>query len=562
MKKFTYSLLVAPILAVFSAGCSEFLDTVPDERTQLNSVDKVEALLTSAYPTSSFAALVHFRCDNVTDQGSTANGSQPISLLSFTGDQFVWKEQTETSNDREEVFWTDCYAAISASNHALAALEKLPADESEAALGEAYMTRAFAHFYLVTLFSEWYDPANAALYPGIPYVDEPEEKPIKMYDRGTVAQTYERIEKDFEAGFPHMTDGSGFHAPKYHFNTTSACAFASRFYLMKGDYGNVVKYAGMVFPTPSSFIDITDPEGKPLANADGTPVKNVDASDGAVAFAASNFHPVLSNYANLGSAYSIMDEFVSSSNPGNLLLCEQTSSLGLTYFSYYTRFGMSQNDALRIFMSDTGTNGNWVYAAIVYASDNIWFIPKYPYDLEKESVAATSGIPWSVMPLLRIEEVLLNRAEAYVMLDEYDKAIADMNVYLSQRVVTDIQTPAARVYDNKTLYLSRDRALEATLSDRSASGFINQYNDTSSWPELKKALIVLLLRYRNAEFWQEGLRWYDIRRWNIPVRHVLATGTANTLAPGDGRRVLQIPESALLSGVEKNERNNVDDIWK
>lgn len=562
MKKNRYSLFVALALVLLVSGCTKFLDTVPDERTQLNSIDKVKALLTSAYPQSSFAALVHFRCDYVSDLGATVNGSQPMSLLSFAGDQFIWKEQTETSNDREEAFWTDCYSAIAATNHALEALDNLQMKDSEAAYGEAYMARAFSHFYLVSLFSELYNPTNASLFPGIPYVTEPEEKPIEKYERSTVADTYEKIEKDFEAGFAHITDGSGFYAPKYHFSKTSACAFGTRFYLMKGDYGNVVKYANMVFPSPTSFITITDGEGKELENSDGSPVVNVASSDAAITFATTNFHPVTASYTNMGSAYSIMDKFVSSANPGNLLLCEQVTSLGLTYLSYYSRFAATQKDATELFMANLGVNGDCSYLAITYSQDNRWFIPKFPYQIKKESVAATSGLPYSIMPLLRMEEILLNRAEAYVMLDQYDKAIADMNVFLSQRSVVDIATPSSRIYDNKSIYLSKDSALAATTSDRTSTSFINQYNETSNWPELKKALIVMLLRYRAIEFWQEGLRWYDIRRWNIPVRHVMVSGESNQLAPGDGRRLLQIPESALLSGLEKNDRHNVDDVWK
>ena len=61
MKNIIYSISIALAAALPLGGCSEFLDTVPDERTQLDKVDKVEALLVSAYPQRSFAALVHYR---------------------------------------------------------------------------------------------------------------------------------------------------------------------------------------------------------------------------------------------------------------------------------------------------------------------------------------------------------------------------------------------------------------------------------------------------------------------------------------------------------------------
>ncbi len=562
MKNIIYSISIALAAALPLGGCSEFLDTVPDERTQLDKVDKVEALLVSAYPQRSFAALVHYRCDNITDFGMTQTGGQPISLVQFAGEEFTWSESIQPNgNDTEEAFWTACYEAVAHANHALHALDDLPETEGRAARGEAHMARAFSHFYLVSLFSELYNPATAALHPGIPYVTEPEERPIVTYRRETVADTYEKIDQDIQAGMPLMTDGAGFHAPKYHFGIASACAFATRFYLLKGDYGNVIKYANMVFPVPSQFDDILTSAGTALKNADGTPVKNVSPADNAIAFAAGNFHPFISSYTSMSTATGIMGAYASSSTAANLLQSEQFTSLGLLNYRYYSRFGLSLNDARSMLFADSGTSGgDWIFLGCFYGSDML-FLPKLDYDLYKSSVSATSGIPYSVMPLLRMEELLLNRAEAYVMTDDFDKAIADMNVYLSQRIVRDATSDSGRVYDPKNFYLSRDRALEATISDRTVNGFINQYNDTASWPEIKKALVILLLRYRNLEFWQEGLRWYDIRRWNIPVKHTLASGASNTLAPGDGRRVLQIPESALLSGVEKNERQNVDDVW-
>lgn len=560
MKRYIYNICVALAVAALSQGCTKFLDTVPDERTQLNSVDKVSALLTSAYPHSSFAALVHFRCDYVTDFGSTGPGGQPISLMQFAGDGFIWKEQIESGNDREEIFWTNCYAAIAASNHALQALDKLPEQEGRKARGEAYMARAFSHFYLVSLFSELYNSA-ASINPGIPYVTQPEDTPIQMYDRSTVADTYEKIEADINAGFPLMTDGVGFHAPKYHFTRTSAAAFAARFYLMKGDYTNVLKYANMVLPQPSNFITITDADGADLKNSDGSVVKNVATTDPAIVFVSNNFQSITS-YASTGSAPTIMTLFSASKTASNLLLSEARTSIGLTGYSYYSRFAMSQANAISLISSNMGTTGDCIYLAITYAQDARFFIPKYKWETEKESISASFGYPYSIIPMLRMEEVLLNRAEAYVMLDDFDKAIADMNVYLSQRTVVDVTSQADRLYNNKTLFLSKDRALAATADERAMHSFINQYNETSTWPEVKKALILLILRYRNQEFWQEGLRWYDIRRWNIPVKHSLSNGTSNTLMPGDGRRLLQIPESALLSGVEKNERQNINDVWQ
>ena len=43
----------------FCTSCSDFLDKVSDERTQIDSPDKVSALLVNAYPKVSYAAIVN-----------------------------------------------------------------------------------------------------------------------------------------------------------------------------------------------------------------------------------------------------------------------------------------------------------------------------------------------------------------------------------------------------------------------------------------------------------------------------------------------------------------------
>ena len=50
------------------------------------------------------------------------------------------------------------------------------------------------------------------------------------YERNTVAEVYEKIEKDLKEGLPLISDEI-YTVPKYHFNMKAAYAFAARFYL-------------------------------------------------------------------------------------------------------------------------------------------------------------------------------------------------------------------------------------------------------------------------------------------------------------------------------------------
>ena len=53
MKNKSFITLLSVSLLAFSS-CSDFLDTLPDSRTEINSTDKISPLLVSAYPTTNF----------------------------------------------------------------------------------------------------------------------------------------------------------------------------------------------------------------------------------------------------------------------------------------------------------------------------------------------------------------------------------------------------------------------------------------------------------------------------------------------------------------------------
>ena len=76
MKRIIEIFLVTLGLAL-SAGCSEFLDTVPDNRTTIDTPKKISQLLATAYPDRTYMTLIEHRCDGYTDFGSTFQGMQP-----------------------------------------------------------------------------------------------------------------------------------------------------------------------------------------------------------------------------------------------------------------------------------------------------------------------------------------------------------------------------------------------------------------------------------------------------------------------------------------------------
>ncbi|MFD2556292.1 RagB/SusD family nutrient uptake outer membrane protein [Sphingobacterium tabacisoli] len=121
-------------------------------------------------------------------------------------------------------------------------------------------------------------------------------------------------------------------------------------------------------------------------------------------------------------------------------------------------------------------------------------------------------------------EMYLNRAECYARDGKTDLALADLNILLKAR------------WDNTEAYpiittVSADEALEKILMER------------------RKELV-----YR-------GLRWSDLRRFNLEGRNINLERNVNgqkyILPPNDPRWVLQIPDDVInRSGMPQNPRDN------
>ena len=136
------------LMVVSAVGCDDFLDVVPDNRTEINTVDKMGKLIADAYPLSCYAGFLNSRVDYVSDKGVgyTENSSNT--------EQFFWRDITETSQDTPTHYWRACYYSIAEVNHALEAAEKMGySSAQDVYVGEGKVIRAYAHFMLVNLFS-------------------------------------------------------------------------------------------------------------------------------------------------------------------------------------------------------------------------------------------------------------------------------------------------------------------------------------------------------------------------------------------------------------------------
>lgn len=472
------------VVLLTASGCGDFLSETPDNRTKLDTKEKIAELLVSAYPEANYITFCEAMTDNVEDNPSASKDAR-------NADPYFWRDATSTDQDSPEFYWNACYAAIAATNHALEHISSVPdsADYNDQK-GEALVARAYSHFMLVNLFAQTYDAQTAGYSPGIPYVTRPETVSFKTYERGTVQSVYDHIEKDLLAGmelinddaYENGTDANG--VSSYHFTRAAAHAFAVRYYLFRRDYEKVLEHASQVF-------------------------RNNDF--------ASNLRPWNTTYRTY-SASELMATYTRSSEKANLLLCETASEWARSFNGL--EYATGANRYLEMFTSNPA-GGRYAFSTL-YGSTGIYFVYKFREHFVRIGTNATTGYPYTIVPLFTAEEVLLSRAEAYAMLDRFHEALADLNLWASTRIAD--YDPAAHTITYNKLY--------------------TYYQLTRN----RDQLVACALDFRRVEFLHEGLRWFDILRHRMPVTHTTNAGDVFTLSHDDPRRVLQIPREAIAMG--------------
>lgn len=478
---------VAFIGVLSLVSCEKYLDTVPDNRAEINSVEKVAQLLATAYPEGDYYTMAESASDNAEDKGAGVG-----DLDEVTDKPYYWQDVIGTGRGTPSNYWNSCYEAIAAANHALHAIETN--NFGSAALpykGEALVARAYAHFMLVTFFAKAYQIGGANDSPGIPYVTEPETVAIKQYNRGTVASVYQQVEKDLTEGMA-LISASAYKVPKYHFTPAAAHAFAARFYLFKGQWQKVVDHASAI--STEEFANI--------------------------------IRPINSTLAAMSSA-DAQAAFTRSDQKYNLLLIN-------VYTKYHRnktpRYGFGQT-LFDMFAASGNITGKKFANKISASGAPNYFSYKYQNYFYLINQIARTGVHYMMSPALTTDEALLNRAEAYAQLGQYNKALDDVNLILANCV---------------TNYNSTNAATFAKIAER--------YGTTDQ----KEGVIQLILETKRTQFIQEGIRWMDILRHRLTVTHNVYDAQGNEtfiqLTPDDNRRVFQIPQEAKLSGVELNPR--------
>lgn len=292
--------------------------------------------------------------------------------------------------------WTAMYNTIARANNIINNVDNVEGDqiEKDVQKGQALFIRGMAYFDLVRVFAKPYDQGNGS-QEGVPVVLESN---VNHYPaRNTVQEVYDQIIDDLtdaETLLSSTTTSTKFTATKY-----AATALLSRVYLYKGDLPNAITAATTVI---NAGYAIT-PEGE-LADYYATPGAPADI---------------------FTVKFLVVDD-QGSNNIGNFYLKPGYGDARVS------------PDLVNIF--DQNNDARFInFISPFSSSPSEWQNDKYFGQDGVQGMYSTK--------VLRIEEIYLNRAEAYAKSGEYDLALDDVNAIRTNRGLPALNVPDDEVLD-------------------------------------------------------------------------------------------------------------------
>lgn len=509
------------------ASCDEFLDVNPDNRATVDTEEKVIKLLTSAYSNTDYVLVSELMSDNVDEYTSSTFTDRLVEQI------YAWEDVTETDNGTPESIWSGAYSAIANANEALAAIEELGGPTTEAlkqAKAEALITRAYHHFLLVNLFAKNYNSKTSATDLGITYMTKSETTLDPKYERNTVAEVYDLIEKDLLEALPNVGD-LNYSVPKYHFNQKAAYAFAAKFFLFYEKWDEAIKYADLCL---------------------GSSPKSMLRDWQAYNALSQDFEVLTRNY-------------IDASHKANLLLSTAYSEIGLVFGPYGFRKRFIHGTYLANTEDGNVTqvwgNPAWYSGMHTFQGSGFDFtiFYKLPYLFEFTDPVSRTGYAHTVQTIFTADETLIIRAEAKALKGDFQGALDDMNIWLHNISATKVEVTLDMVnsYYGSMAY--------ATWMSSTPKKHLHPAFAIGAEGSDQENLLQFILHMKRIETLQLGQRWFDVKRYGIEIwrRQMDATGNPSKLTDvlkvDDERRAVQIPQKVIDANYTPNPRANTSE---
>ena len=466
MKNIYKSFILSTLLLVSSSCGSDFLELTPQQSISNDEFFKTfgdfQAAIIGAYNQMQntdwygrYVPLVSDVMGEDVKQNASANRAKE------------WAEYNGSSVDFiPDDIWEELYEGVNIVNSIINAEFTPPTAlqaEYNQIIGEAHAIRALAYFDLVKMYAQHYTFTADASHPGVPLVFESDvtNRPA----RNTVAEVYAQIISDFQQAITLMTiDPSNAGT----FSREAAQALLSRVYLYMEDYTNAEAMATAVIN--SGKFNLVDNASYPMQFFDGN-----------------------TSEAILEMVFTLTD------NPGSDHLGGMYKATGYgDYLPAQDLLDLMADGDIRktMFLEDPQLGG--IYGTIR--------VDKFP--------SSGSNIATDNIPVIRLSEVYLNRAEARAKLNNDAGAQTDLDM-IRQR-----GNPAATA--------------------ATATG---------------QALIDEILTERRIELSFEGHRIHDLARNKQDLTRVDCTSPTCTVSYPSDRYILPIPDAEIQVNENMTQNN-------
>ncbi len=331
--------------------------------------------------------------------------------------------------------WDDAYRQIVSLNEALYYLGKLEETPSVKALkGEALFLRAYDYFYLAIIYGRMPGHLVDGFDLCVPLVTEPffnnggnitEEASVA---RATVDEVWAQIVKDLNDAFEYMNGNDKGNFPNRG-SAIAAKALLSRVYLYMGRWSDcvtastyVLNNASVKIYSGSQYTSIFSSGSESIWQLHYTEAENLLSS-------------------SLHSAYGTKDDgtrddegYGNGKGTGDAVLSVTDEFVALLDQEKDIRFG-----ALR---------------KVKYSGLKLWWTIKFN-SWKKADLFGLDDVP-----LIRISEMILNRAEAYAHQNDMTNARKDINEFRGKRGIGDTDVPDSGLLDEVLLQRRLELAFE------------------------------------------------------------------------------------------------------
>ncbi|WP_108866230.1 RagB/SusD family nutrient uptake outer membrane protein [Aquimarina aquimarini] len=377
MKKSYKNIIRSILLMCIFVACDDVLETEPNDRISneraVSDFESAEATLLGAY--DRFRRVNYYQRDFIViADGLADNIKQTINNTSRLNGVSQNQPYTHFS------FWQNAYEVINSANFVIAGVDDLQdATESQEKQlkGEALFLRALAHFDLVRAYAR--NPNHLVGDPmGIPIITDPNDI-FGLPARNSIDEVYHQVIADLNNAFNLINSNE---VTPNRASKVAVQALLSRVYLYQKDWGNSIEAANYVIQNVDFDIE-----------TDGYTLIFSEASE-----------------TIFGLSYSALE------NPGlnNSLqgLFYIDNETGIGYGDFVVRdklYNLHETDDLRLSL----------YIPTTKSGENVNFIGKY---LGYQGAFGLDNIP-----IIRLSEILLNRAEALAENNDLSAALSDLN---------------------------------------------------------------------------------------------------------------------------------------